>query len=316
MDESREVEGSHFGERSFLLSSTTHGDKILDQLVEWANQQQLIRAAILTSSRAIPHASLDLFSDYDVILVLRSIEPFYAERTWLEAFGPVLALYRDPLIDEDALTRSAYVVQYEDGLKIDFNLWPIELLHRVTNSEKLPAEFDAGYQVLVDKDQLTSGLKPPTYSAYIPTPPTEATYLELIEGFFLDTTYVAKFLWRDDMMAAKHILDHSLKQEHLRPMLEWQAEIDHGWTLKPGPYGRRLKQHLRPDLWTELESTYTGAGVNEHWEALFRTIGLMRRVASEVGEHLGFTYPEELEWRVVNYLRKVRQLDQKAETFS
>lgn len=298
------------------LNSTGQANKIVEQLIRWADPQSLIRAVILTSSRAIPHASLDLFSDYDVILALQSIQPFYRDRTWLEAFGPVLALYRDPLFDDGGLKRSAYVVQYENGLKIDFSLWPVELLQRVSKNEQLPAEFDAGYQVLVDKDHLTSGLKPPTYSAYIPTPPTEKDYLDLLEGFFLDTTYVAKFLWRDDMMAAKHILDHSLKQEHLRPMLEWHTEIDHQWSLKPGPYGRRLKQHLRPELWGEFECTYTGAGLEENWEALFRTIELMRRVATEVGERLGFKYPDELEQRVLNYLRKVRQLDRNAEIFS
>ncbi len=289
---------------------------VIEQLKRWGDSQTLIRAMVLTSSRAIPQASVDLFSDYDVILVTRSIEPFYEDRTWLEVFGPVLAVYRDPLIDENGLTYSAYVVQYENSLKIDFSLWPVELLQRVTNSEQLPAEFDAGYQVLVDKDDLTTGLKPPTYSGYIPSPPTETRYMELLEGFFLDTTYVAKFLWRDDLVAAKHILDHSLKQEHLRPMLEWHAEIAHQWSLKPGPYGRRMKQYLREDLWTELESTYTGPGLEENWEALFRTIELMKRVAVEVGQHLGFTYPEQLEQRTLNYLRKVRRLDRDSETFS
>jgi aminoglycoside 6-adenylyltransferase len=290
-------------------------DNVIGQLNRWADSQDLIRAVILTSSRAIPHGSVDLFSDYDVILAMRSIHPLYADRAWLEVFGPVLAGYRDPIIDENGLKRSAYVIQYENGLKIDFSLWPVELLQRVTNSEQLPVEFDAGYQVLVDKDDLTTGLKQPTYSGYIPAPPTEAYYMDLIEGFFLDTTYVAKFLWRDDMMAAKHILDHSLKQEHLRPMLEWHAEIDHEWTLKPGPYGRRLKQHLRPDLWAELESTYIGVGSDENWEALFRTIGLMRRVATDVGKHLGYTYPHLLERRVVDYLWRVRRLDRNAKTF-
>lgn len=285
-------------------------------MIHWADSQDLIRAVILTSSRAIPHGSVDLFSDYDVILAMRSIYPFHADRTWLDSFGPVLAVYRDPLIDEDGLKRSAYVVQYENGLKIDFSLWPVELLQRVTDSQQLPAEFDAGYEVLVDKDDLTTGLKEPGYSGYIPAPPTEAYYLELIEGFFLDTTYVAKFLWRDDLMAAKHILDHSLKQEHLRPMLEWHAEIDHQWTLKPGPYGRRLKQHLRSDLWTELERTYTGVGLEENWEALFRTVELMERVASEVGKHLGFRYPHELHRRVITYLQKVQRLDRNALSFS
>lgn len=283
------------------------GDLVLDQLVRWANEQELIRAVILTSSRAIPHAALDLFSDYDVILVLRSIQPFYVDRNWLKLFGPVLAVYRDPLIDDNGQKRSAYVVQYETGLKIDFNLWPVELLQQVTANESPPSEFDAGYKILVDKDHLTAALTSPTYAAYIPKPPTETHYLELIEGFFLDTTYVAKFLWRDDMMAAKHILDHSLKQEHLRPMLEWRAEIDHQWTLKPGPYGRRLKQHVRPDLWAELERTYCGLGIEENWEALFRTIALMQYVATEVGHHLGYTYPQELDQRVMHYLSRVRQ---------
>jgi aminoglycoside 6-adenylyltransferase len=290
--------------------------KILDQLIDWANEQELIRAVILTSSRAIPHAALDLFSDYDVILVLRSIQPLYVDRTWLAVFGPVLTVYRDSLIDENGQKRSAYVVQYENGLKIDFNLWPVELLQQVTSNGRLPAEFDAGYKILVDKDNLTAALPSPTYAAYIPTPPTETHYMELIEGFFLDTTYVAKFLWRDDIMAAKHILDHSLKQGHLRPMLEWHAEIDHQWSLKPGPYGRRLKQYVRPDLWAELECTYTGTGPEENWEALFRTIALMRRVASEVGKELGYTYPHDLERRVIDYLSRVRHLDQNAETFT
>ena len=279
---------------------------VLDKLARWVDEQQLIRAVILTSSRAIPRAALDRFSDYDVILVLQSIEPFYVDRSWVEVFGPVLALYRDPLIDNHGHKRSAYVVQYETGLKIDFNLWPVELLQHVTASEHLPAEFDAGYKVLVDKDHLTTALSAPTYAAYIPTPPNDTQYLALIEGFFLDTTYVAKFLWRDDMMAAKHLLDHSLKQEHLRPMLEWHAEIDHQWTLKPGPYGRRLKHHVRPDLWAELERTYCGPGIEENWEALFRTIALMRRVASDVGQHLGYTYPTEMDQRVMAYLLLVR----------
>jgi aminoglycoside 6-adenylyltransferase len=98
------------------------------------------------------------------------------DRIWLQVFGPVLALYRDPLIADKGLERSGYVTQYENGLKIDFSLWPVELLQRVGAEVNLPAEFDAGYQVLLDKDHLTTGLKPPGYAAYIPTPPTEAKY--------------------------------------------------------------------------------------------------------------------------------------------
>jgi len=49
---------------------------------------------------------------------------------------------------------------------------------------KLAEEFDAGYRPLLDKDHLTDGLKPPTYTAYIPAPPAETDYMTVWSCFF------------------------------------------------------------------------------------------------------------------------------------
>jgi len=284
-------------------------------LISWGEHQPLVRAMLLTSSRAVPQAPVDVFSDYDVILAVGEVHPFYEDRTWLEAFGSVLVVYRDPLEPYYGYPKSEYVTQYESGLKIDFTLWPVGILQRIAADPRLPDEFDAGYRVLLDKDGLTDGLKPATYRAYIPTPPTETEYQDTVEVFFLEATYVAKLLWRDDLMAAKHVLDHFMKQEHLRPMLEWRLEIDHQWSVKLGPYGRGLKKWLSPDLWAELESTYTGAGLEANWEAMFRTIALFRQVAIEVGDRLGYAYPRDMDRRAVAYLQKVKTLDRGAESF-
>lgn len=288
---------------------------MIERLIQWADKQPLVRAMVLTSTRAVPNAPADLFSDYDIILALLDVRPFHEDRGWLEAFGPVLALYRDPLESYYGYLKSGNVTQYETGLKIDFTLWPVQVLQQIVAEPQLPAEFDAGYRVLLDKDHLTDGLKPPAYKAYIPTPPAEAEYQAEVECFFLETTYVAKLLWRDDLMAVKYLLDYCMKQEHLRPMLEWHIEIDHGWSVKPGPYGRGLKKWVRPELWTELESTYTGAEPEANWEALFKSIALFRKVAIEVGEQLGYTYPHDLERRTLTYLQKVKHLERDAESF-
>jgi aminoglycoside 6-adenylyltransferase len=168
---------------------------------------------------------------------------------------------------------------------------------------------------LIDKDHLTEGIKPATYHAYIPKPPSEVEYQERIEMFFLDTIYVAKFLWRDDLIAAKYILETFVKDEHLRPMLEWHLEIEHGWSVKPGPYGRRLKKWLRPDLWKALESTYCGAKLEDNWEVLFRIISLMHKTAVEVGEKFGFSYPYALENRLMAHLKRVKNLERGADRF-
>ena len=187
-----------------------------------------------------------------------------------------------------------------------FTFWQVESFQHFVAGQVLPEEFDAGYRVLLDKDGLTASLPPPSYRADIPKPPEASEYLEAVEVFFLDESYIAKYLWRDDVMAAKEILDHFMKQEHVRPMLEWHYEIEHGWTVKPGLHGRRMKRWLRPDLWQELEQTYAGAGLEENWSALFRTIALMRRAAREVGEKLGYAYPQELDRKAVGYLEKIR----------
>lgn len=284
-------------------------DPNLVRLIDWGSAHDDVRAALLTSSLCNPTAPVDRLSDYDIIFVVEDIHPYHADDAWLEDFGRVLVLWRDPIHLEYGQERFARITQYEeDGLKIDFTFWPVELLRRVVADPELPEDLDVGYCVLLDKDGLTAGLQPPTYRAYIPSPPGQAEFLEVIEEFFHEATYVAKHLWRDDLMPAKFQLDKDMKADLLRRMLEWRMEIEQGWAVKPGVHGRGLKRRTRPDLWAELERTYVGAGIEENWDALFATVELMCKVAREVGMALGLAYPEVLHNRVVRYLKWVKNL--------
>jgi Streptomycin adenylyltransferase len=134
-----------------------------------------------------------------------------------------------------------------------------------------------------------------------------------VDKLFQDTTYVAKYLWRDDLVAAKHILDHNIKLLYLHTMFVWSYEVDRNWSIKPGNYGRGLKKCISPELWARLEETYVGAGLQENRDALFRSIRLFRDVAVAVAKQLGYVYPEELDRRCIEYLEKVRRLDRRAE---
>jgi aminoglycoside 6-adenylyltransferase len=282
---------------------------VISKLVQWAEQRESIRAMLLTSTRAIPNAPVDIFSDYDVVLVVEDIHPFFEERGWLEDFGEVLVVYWDPIhSDSDyGIEKVANVTQYTDGLKIDFTLWPVELLRKIIQSPTLPAELDAGYRVLLDKDGLTKGMQPPTYRAYIPTPPTEQGYQKTIEDFLSDPPYMAKCLLRDELLPAKWCLDYDMKHIFLRSMLEWRMELDHGWSMPTGSLGKGLKKRLSPEIWSQLENTYAGADIVDNWEALFRTMALFRQVAIEVGEGLGYDYPHELDQRVTDFVRKMQR---------
>jgi aminoglycoside 6-adenylyltransferase len=284
----------------------------LNRLTQWADEQVLVRAVLLTSSRASKNAPVDPLSDYDVVLYVSDTSPFADSDAWLQDFGRLLVQFRDEGDNNFGMQQYARLALYEDGTKIDFSIVPVDTLRKIVDEPKLPEGLDIGYRVLVDKERLTERLKPPTYRAHVPPKPTEEEFRSLVEEFWWETTYVAKNLWRDDLFGAKYSLDSVIKFDVLRRMLEWSIEIDHNWSLKPGNVGRGLKKFLKPEIWPEVESTFAGASIEENWRALFKTTDLFRKIANAVAANLGYEYPHELDDRVTSYLLKIRSLENRA----
>ena len=283
-------------------------EEVLGRLVRWANGEPLVRALILTSSRANPNARPDALSDYDIIVVASDVGHFSSDDSWPRAYGALLVRCRNsyPCCGVQVPTC---LVLYEDGTKIDYSLFSTQLLATAVREPRLPGVLDVGYRVLVDKDNLTVDLKRPTYSAYVPEKPNQAEFQSLVEGFWLESSYVSKNLWRGELLPAKYSLDAVMKLDMLRRMLEWRVELENGWALSAGFMGRRLEDVIAPDAWAQLETTFVGSGAEENWEALFRTVDLFRTTARVVAGQTGYSYPEELDRKMMAYLAGVKDMD-------
>lgn len=242
-----------------------------------------------------------------MIVAVTDAATFTANDDWVSAYGEPLARWGEQK-ELYGMTKYFRGVVYSDGVKVDYTVWPDALLERVAEAEALLEALDVGYRILLDKDGRTADWTPPTYRAHIPNPPTEAEYRAIIEEFWWDTSYVAKALWRGEVVFAKFALDYDAKLVALRRVLEWRIELDHDWSLRPGAYGRGLERLLPSDLSAELASTFVGTDVEDNWDALFRTTALFRRVATEVGDALGYAYPEDVDEGVSAYLEGIRQL--------
>lgn len=285
-------------------------EKILHKLNQWAKARRSIRAMLLTGSLANPDAHVDVLSDYDIVLIVDDIYPYFKDKTWIQDFGQPLVAYWDPIekIPNSNFEQVRNVIQYVGGLKIDFNVWSVERLRQIITGVTLPPNLDSGYSILLDKDDMTVGLQSPTYTAHIPTRPSEVTFQTFVEEFFSDAPYVAKCLWRDELLPAKWCLDYDMKHNYLRPMLEWWVETHHKWSLPMGVLGKGLKQYLPSHIWSQLEGTYSRASIEESWEALFKTIALFRQVAIDVAKDLAYSYPHDLDREVSAYLRDISHL--------
>jgi aminoglycoside 6-adenylyltransferase len=288
---------------------------VVNRVIEWSEGQEAIRLVILTSNRAINRIGNDAFSDYDIVLVVSELAPFAENPRWLHELGEPLVTFEQNW-QENGVHGYTCLVIFEDGTKIDFQVWLVAFFQMIKQASPLPVNLDVGYRVLLDKDGLAEDLPPFTNTAHIPSKPTEQEYIALVREFWWETSYVAKNLWRDELLPARYNLDAVIKFDLLRRMLEWSIEIDHDWSLRPGAIGKGLKKRLPPELWNELAETFVGPELDENWAALFQTTALFGKVARRLADHLGYTYPEELEEKVTAYLRKVQRLDRDAETFA
>jgi aminoglycoside 6-adenylyltransferase len=288
-----------------MLSSLPTEEEVLARLLAWAGQQPGVRAMLLTSSRARLRPGVDALSDYDVILMVGAPEAFVQTEGWHLAYGQPLLTWGDQSAHLGHSTWFRGVI-YDDYVKIDYTFWPVALAQALSASGELLPELDAGYRVLLDKDGLTMAWPPATYQAFRPKRPTAAEYQALVEEFWFEASYVAKSLWRGELVFARWVLDNDMKTTTLRRLLEWRIALDHGWDQRPGVLGRGLKQRLPPDLWRALAETYVGPAPADNWRALFATADLFRRVAVEVGQAFSYQYPEPLDAKMRSFLAEIQ----------
>jgi len=120
---------------------------VLERLTAWGEADSSIRALILTSSRAKPNGGADLLSDYDLIVATRDAPKLAAAVGSASEYGRPLVRWSDQ--DElYGITTYFCGVVYEDGVKIDYTVWPGALLERVSQEALLPEGLDVGYRVL------------------------------------------------------------------------------------------------------------------------------------------------------------------------
>jgi Streptomycin adenylyltransferase len=79
---------------------------IIHRLFQWGEQQSLVRAMLLTSSRTNPAAPVDVLSDYDVVVVVTDIQPYLTDEDWLEDFGELLLVGAGIAASWDALFQT------------------------------------------------------------------------------------------------------------------------------------------------------------------------------------------------------------------
>ena len=286
--------------------------QMLDMILGTAKNDERIRAVIMNGSRANPNAPRDIFQDFDIVYVVRDVTPFRHNLEWIQRFGEMMILQmpedmQDPPPAEDG--SYGYLMQFMDGNRIDLTFISIS---QYKDQEK-EQEKDSLSVLLLDKDGIIEPFPPASETGYLPKPPTAKSFADCCNEFWWVGPYVAKGLWRREILYAKCLHDEVVRNEQLIKMLQWHIGVKTDFKINPGKLGKYFQKYLEPELWELLLKTYADAGYENTWDALFATCDLFRRVAILITEHYGFMYPMEDDQKVTAFLKHIRSLPRDAQ---
>jgi aminoglycoside 6-adenylyltransferase len=276
--------------------------QVLDLILNFANNDDNIRAVVMNGSRANPNAPKDIFQDFDVACLVNDLAPCVRNDSIPTQFGEILILQEPDNMQEplpEGNGHYAYLMQFMDGNRIDLSFHAPEKWKSVTD--------DSQTIILLDKDNCLGKIPPASDIDYLPKPPTEKQFQDCCNEFWWVSPYVAKGLWRGELTYAKDMMDVAVR-EQLMKMLTWYFGIKTGFKKAPGKLGKYIKGEVDPEIWAELERTYSDAGFENIWQSLLTMGSLFRRLAKYVASSFGFQYAQREDDNVSAYLRHIKNL--------
>jgi aminoglycoside 6-adenylyltransferase len=192
--------------------------QVIEQLLTFAQNNDLIRAVVMNGSRVNPNAPKDLFCDYDVVYYVTNPRHFLEDQGWIRYFGDLIILQQN---DEVSHGTEAFffLMLFSDGVRIDLSF--------ATLSNLAYLQEDTLTTVLLDKDERIGRLPPASDAGYRTPRPSQKEFVDAINEVFWCSTNVAKGIWRDELPYVKFMHDAIIRDALLR-ILAWYAALPHG----------------------------------------------------------------------------------------
>lgn len=275
---------------------------ILQKIVRWAESEDGIKVLILQGSRA-GKVPVDEWADYDISIFCKTPPPYIEAEEWLVRIGPIWVCVKEK-VSFDGQVFPTRLVIFEGGIKVDFAFLSLNCLDRMVKGY-LPDEYNRGYQILLDKDNLTQSFPKPNYKEPMAQKPSKREFLETIEEFWFEAYHVGIYLKREDLWSVK--FRSAAMHVFLLRMIEWGAQADNGWHQTVPPIGKRMASWVQPSVCQELQGVFAHFDVADSWNALFHTLTLFRRLSVDLSHQLGFDYPEAMDKNISGFILNLRE---------
>ena len=284
-------------------------EKMYELFMDIAKADDRILAVYMNGSRTNPNVPEDIFQDYDIVYVVRETKTFIEDRDWIHRFGKILYMqYPDesPDYPGDKDNRYAWLMQFEDGVRIDLTVQTVRFALEHIHDDKL-------CRILLDKENILPVVPKSTDKDYHVKKPDEAQFQACANEFWWCSNNLAKGLWREEMPYVQDMANFVVRKQ-LEKMLSWKAGIRTDFQVSVGKSAKYLYRWLDADEYQGYLNTYFNGNVEEAWIAVLHMCDLFEQTAAYVGCKLGYAYNAEEGKAAREFLERVRKLPKDAKS--
>lgn len=234
---------------------------VMETILKFSEENENIRAVVLTGSAA--SGAVHSLSDRDLELHALDTSLLEQDDSWWDSLGDVLVVERL----KNSVGQATCLAYYVGG-KIDFTLVSIHDVRGV---------YDRPFEVLLDKDGVTSDFRVVTPPAELPD---QERFDQCVNWAYAAALMLAKAIVRDEPWSVK-VRDYDLKAELLR-MIEWDHRIRYGGSRDVRYLGARMRLWMDIDIQERLEQCWAAYNLTDSGSALRESLDLFQAVASRV----------------------------------
>jgi len=223
------------------------------------------------------------------------LNPYITKDEWKKEFGNPISGFSDDGDYHDGQRWYTRLTIYDDGFKIDFGFQSVEM---AKYANEMPL-----YRIYLDKDDILPTPDVTDERKFYVKQPTQEEFLDRINAFFYDTSYVAKALARNEMFFVKYM--ESVLQEKIKKLLDWYIGIQHDFNVNVGLMGRYYRRYLDDDIWQMLLATYSNGDRYASANGLIHMFEFVEFLGRFIAKKLGFKYPEKHGLDMLAYCKNI-----------
>lgn len=280
-------------------------EEMFELIKKVAFEDENILAVYYGGSRANPTIKPDIYQDYDVVFVVKEVEPYTKDHSFVEKFGEILLMQEPDLMDANAglipydfSEEYAFLTIFKDGNRMDISLHTLEAANKELAEDKMNV-------ILLDKNHYLKKTGDSTDEDYHNKIPTQLQLDACSNEFFWCLNNVVKAIARDELTYAHTMYNVYVKKQYYI-MIDWMLGVRYEGSISSGKLGKFYKKYLSPEEYTLLCKSFPNESYDSFWSAIDSLIELFLYAAHYVADKTSLSYSEADAAGLKEYLYKVK----------